>query len=90
MPPPGPAAEPDGRRACTLFRGATGPAVTLAFREVDDGVLPPLGHPTILIIDDDTQSRDWLAATLSVEGFDVVTAADGDEGVALVHRRRPR
>ncbi len=63
--------------------------MTLAFREVDDGGLPPRSHPTILIIDDDTQSRDWLAATLSVEGFDVVTAASGDEGLALVPAVRP-
>ena len=63
--------------------------VSLAFREADDGVLPPLGHPTILIIDDDPQSREGLAATLSVEGFDVVTAADGTEGVAQVHAARP-
>ena len=61
--------------------------MTLAFREVDDGGLPPRSHPTILIIDDDTPSWDWLAATLSVEGFDVVTAAIGDEGMALVWRR---
>jgi len=63
--------------------------MTLAFREVDDPVLPPLGHPTILIIDDDAQSRDSLAATLSVEGFDVVTATNGDEGVALVASASP-
>jgi two-component system response regulator RegX3 len=58
--------------------------MTLAIREVEAGVLPPEGHPTILIIDDDPASRDWLAATLSVEGFDVVTADDGAEGIALV------
>ncbi len=63
--------------------------MTLAFREVEHGVLPPLGHPTILIIDDDMQSRDWLAATLSVEGFDVVTATTGDEGVAQVSSVNP-
>jgi two-component system response regulator RegX3 len=63
--------------------------MTLAFREVANGVLPPLGHPTILIIDDDVQSRDWLAATLSVEGFDVVTAVTGDEGVSLVGSVHP-
>jgi two-component system response regulator RegX3 len=63
--------------------------MTLALREVEDPVLPPLGHPTILIIDDDAQSRDSLAATLSVEGFDVVTAAGGDEGVALVTSASP-
>ncbi|MGD0311818.1 MAG: response regulator transcription factor [Acidimicrobiales bacterium] len=57
--------------------------MTLAF-EAEDGVLPPLGHPTVLIIDGDVASRDGLAATLSVEGFDVVTAIDGAEGLALV------
>ncbi|MGO8872663.1 MAG: response regulator transcription factor [Acidimicrobiales bacterium] len=63
--------------------------MSLAFREVEEGVLPPLGHPTILIIDDDPASRDSLAATLSVEGFDVVTAPSGDEGVALVLSAEP-
>jgi two-component system response regulator RegX3 len=66
-----------------------GSLVTVAFRDADDGVLPPLGHPTILIIDDDAPSRDSLAATLSVEGFDVVTATDGDEGIALVTAALP-
>ncbi len=55
---------------------------TLTFREVEDRALPPEGHPTILIIDDDPSSRDALAATLSVEGFDVVTAVGGDDGLA--------
>jgi two-component system response regulator RegX3 len=63
--------------------------VSLTFREAEDGVLPPVGHPTILIIDDDPQSLRWLAATLSVEGFDVVTATDGTGGVAQVHAAQP-
>jgi two-component system response regulator RegX3 len=63
--------------------------MTVAFREVDEPELPPRTHPTILVIDDDEQSRDSLAATLSVEGFDVVTASTGDEGVALVAEIRP-
>lgn len=63
--------------------------MTLAFREVDDDVLPPLGHPTILIIDDDNALRDSLAATLSVEGFDVVTAAGGIEGIGLLTAAAP-
>jgi two-component system response regulator RegX3 len=63
--------------------------MSLAFRDVEYPVLPPLGHPTVLIIDDDTQSRDSLAATLSVEGFDVVTATNGDEGIAQVASAAP-
>ena len=63
--------------------------MTLAFRDVENGVLPPLGHPTILIIDDDAPSCGSLAATLSVEGFDVVTASSGNEGIALVMSASP-
>jgi two-component system response regulator RegX3 len=63
--------------------------VTLAFREVEEGTLPPATHPTILIIDDDRASRDSFAAMLSVEGFDVVTADGGDEGVALLVSAHP-
>ncbi len=63
--------------------------MTLALREVEHRVLPPEGHPTILIIDHDPPSRDSLAATLSVEGFDVVVAAGGDEGVALATSTSP-
>jgi len=63
--------------------------MTLALRDLEDTALPPEGHPTILIIDDDPASRDWLAATLSVEGFDVVTASDGPEGIAQVRAVSP-
>jgi len=66
-----------------------GATMTVAFREVDDGALPPRGHPTILIVDDDTPSRDSLAAILSVEGFDVVIATDGDEGLSQVTAASP-
>jgi two-component system response regulator RegX3 len=63
--------------------------MTLAFRPADKGVLPPAGHPTILVIDDDASSRESLAATLSVEGFDVVTAASGDDALTLVLSTQP-
>lgn len=63
--------------------------MTVAIRQADEGVVPPLDHPTVLIIDDDAPSRDSLAATLSVEGFDVVVAEDGDEGVDLVTSASP-
>jgi two-component system, OmpR family, response regulator RegX3 len=62
---------------------------TLMYREVAVGALPPEGHPTILIIDDDPASRDSIAATLSVEGFDVVTATGEEEGDALIVSARP-
>jgi two-component system response regulator RegX3 len=63
--------------------------MSLAFREADHGVAPPADHPTILIIDDDAPSRESLAATLSIEGFDVVTAVSGDDAMALVLSAHP-
>ncbi len=58
--------------------------MTLALREVEGRALPPGAHPVILVIDGDTSTRESLAAGLCIEGFDVVTATDGVEGIALV------
>ncbi len=63
--------------------------MTLALSEVDPQALQEEAPPTILIIDDDHLSRDSLAATLSIEGFDVVTATNGDEGISLVASAAP-
>ena len=41
----------------------------------------------ILIIDDDVILAGLLQLTLELEGFEVETAADGDEGLALVRKR---
>ena len=63
--------------------------MTLALREVELQALPPDAHPTILVIDGDATARESLAADLSIEGFDVVTAADGTEGLAAVGTVHP-
>lgn len=63
--------------------------MTLALSEVDQRDLPEEAPPTILIIDDDHLSRDSLAATLSIEGFDVITATSGNEGISLVASAAP-
>lgn len=63
--------------------------MTLTFREVERRSLPDEEAPVILIIDDDHLTRDSLAATLSIEGFDVLTAASGDEGIALLTSGSP-
>jgi two-component system response regulator RegX3 len=56
--------------------------MTLTFREVEQGSLPAEEAPVILVIDDDHLTRDSLAATLSIEGFVVLTAGTADEGIA--------
>lgn len=43
----------------------------------------------VLVIDDDLIARDLVANALRPEGFEVVTAASGDEGLALAHERPP-
>jgi signal transduction histidine kinase/ligand-binding sensor domain-containing protein len=44
---------------------------------------------TILVIDDDADARDLLQRTLSQDGFRVVSAADGAEGVRLAREIPP-
>jgi signal transduction histidine kinase/CheY-like chemotaxis protein len=65
---------------------------------VDDSPAPPApaGAPpaagdarTVVVIDDDPLELDLVEAVLTPEGFDVVRAGNGDEGVELVRHRRP-
>jgi len=44
---------------------------------------------TLLVIDDDPSSRDLLKRMLEKEGYAVLTATGGVEGVALARERRP-
>jgi two-component system alkaline phosphatase synthesis response regulator PhoP len=44
---------------------------------------------TILIIEDDPTLRDTLAYSLHQEGYEVHTAADGEQGLALIRTHQP-
>ena len=44
---------------------------------------------TILVIDDDPEAREILGRFLTRDGFDVVTACSGDEGLRLAHEIEP-
>jgi two-component system nitrogen regulation response regulator NtrX len=46
-------------------------------------------RPRILVIDDEAAIRDSLKMTLEYEGYDVVAAATGQEGLALAERETP-
>ena len=52
-------------------------------KEVTPGVRP------ILVVDDDPNSRELLQRTLESDGFTVVTAATGEEGLELAREVRP-
>ena len=43
----------------------------------------------VLVIDDDATVRDQMRRYLAKEGFDVITAADGDEGLRLAKQMYP-
>ncbi|MGB0933273.1 MAG: response regulator transcription factor [Lishizhenia sp.] len=43
----------------------------------------------IIIIDDEADIRDLLSYNLKKEGFDVVTAENGKEGLNLIHEHKP-
>ena len=44
--------------------------------------------PSVLIVDDKDSLRDMLAKTLSVEGYEVESAADGENAIKLADTRR--
>jgi hypothetical protein len=48
------------------------------------------GKGTVLVIDDETNARDLLSRMLCKEGFSVVAASGGDEGLRLARELRPR
>src|ERR1700719_4453576 len=48
-----------------------------------------MNHATILVVDDESQIRRVLRATLSSNGYDVIEAKDGQEAVEMVIRGRP-
>ena len=49
----------------------------------------PDGAATVLAIDDDAAARDLIARFLGGEGYRVLTATDGEEGLRLAREQRP-
>ena len=56
------------------------------------GLFPPMTPPPnirILVVDDDEAVRQTLADMLELNGFQVITATDGTEGLSFARRIRP-
>ena len=72
---------------------ARAPAEEEAAPEATAGVglvdAAPDGAPTVLAIDDDAAARDLIARFLGGEGYRVLTATDGEEGLRLAREQRP-
>jgi CheY-like chemotaxis protein len=49
----------------------------------------PAGSSSVLVIDDDASVRDLMSRFLGKEGFRVITAAGGEEGLRLARELRP-
>lgn len=45
--------------------------------------------PSVLVVDDDADIREFLAAFLSFHGYDVTTAANGAEALQQLRETRP-
>ena len=50
---------------------------------------PAADHALVLVVDDDAGVRELMQRFLEGKGFRVLTAADGEEGLALARRERP-
>jgi len=46
-------------------------------------------RPTVLLVEDEPAQRELLAYNLEAEGFDVITADNGDDGLILVDENDP-
>ncbi len=57
--------------------------------EGDAGAPTHSGDRTVLVIDDDEAARDLLSQYLRKEGFGVVTASSGEEGLHIARTLRP-
>ena len=51
--------------------------------------IPSRPGSTVLVIDDDPVAREIIQRLLEKEGFNVVTAPNGEQGLRLAHRVRP-
>ncbi len=49
----------------------------------------PAGRPTILVIDDEASARDLTGRYLKKEGFHVLTASSGSEGIRIAGEQEP-
>jgi DNA-binding response OmpR family regulator/anti-sigma regulatory factor (Ser/Thr protein kinase) len=63
--------------------------IALDLDGLEGGIYPALEHPTILIVEDDHQLRQFLHETLEKQGFAILTTSFGKQVLDLVQMERP-
>ncbi len=77
------------RLPATVTASRTGPLET-TFQPRDRATAPPAGRAgKVLVIDDDPTVHDLMSRFLTKEGFQVLVAPGGKEGLEMAHRDRP-
>jgi CheY-like chemotaxis protein len=64
-------------------------ALLATLRRVSGGQIDANGHARVLAIDDDPLALELIQAVLRPEGYEVLTASSGHEGIALAEREQP-
>ena len=72
-----------GRRSPIATPSSSGPAQPAA-EQPQTSAGPEGAVGTVVVIDDDQSARDLLQRQLAKEGFHVLTAAGGEEGLRLI------
>lgn len=52
-------------------------------------ISPAPSAPTVLVVDDDASVREYMKETLAPEGYHILLASNGDEGIRLAIAREP-
>jgi signal transduction histidine kinase len=82
---PGDVENIDGEATSIHVRRHAAPAAP----RISAAVPRPVAGPRILVIDDDPAVCELMQRVCTREGFDVVTASSGEEGLRLARERRP-
>lgn len=67
----------------------TVPVVEIRDRRRTTDIVPVVGAVTVLVVDDDPTVHEVLERMLSREGFNVISALSGDDGIELAREHKP-
>ena len=71
------------------YEGVLAPDGISRFRELDARYHLGVGKLTVLVIDDDPVILELLRVNFEIEGFDVICASDGEEGMQRALEQHP-